>query len=914
MNAIIRRLFLLLSILSMLAPRAFAQDRQGTYSLPANQVIPGRPWTQIIPDPDKFNWTTTRDGGRPGYRYRGMLPMQQRFYDYIQQKRRDNVPLSAAEQATIRWLVTSRRWPEAPRPNPFWASFMRYLRNQTTTDLNIAQSIMFDQLVSRGLVPVDTPPNANLERIRQYLNSGPFQTRNWFERTFGRVEPWMDNLYSGFGFDLRPAGTASGNSFPAGDPFNGLKATYNISGATLSEPVDRGGFTIARSYQGVLGKGTLTISGTVRVGGYGADVSLAVWAGDQKQEKTFYIENKGNAGNPQNFTLSVPIPASARTGGFAIRLDGRYSMGGGHRGCYITGEFGPSAEQVAADKAAADAKWRQEVEDTLKRLGYENTREGKEIDEMRKALAGGDAAWKAFVNRRLEQLGYDTSPQAAEYRELETAMSAGGPEWDRYVASHNTVDLATAASLVTEGQSLADAGKYNDAVATFTKALAANPSSAAAYIGRGLAKRSLKDNAGALADVEQALQLDPANAEAHRSRSMIRRSANDYAGALADANRAVELAPEQFRSYLTRGLAKEGLKDLNGALADYDRAIQLNPAYAMAYFYRGTTRVNLKDNRGALTDLDRFIALNSTNSSAYNNRGLAKERLGDLAGAVADYEKSISLNPNSETAKRNLANLRSKTSSQNPPAQTPSAGSEIVLFESGNIYGVVNQPTADARFKIAQPHVITYIMTYHWNNGRGTRTGTVALREAGGRLYGPWRVAGSPGQGGVPNANWIATPNMKLPAGEYTIIDSEPSTWSQNSQSGGRGMAVVKGYPSQERDPTITTTPAPTTRAVNAIVEDRSNHNVLIWVEGHEPRGMQDVLNYHLEPGWKGSLKVTIPSDGRINFVAGDGSAGKNGPYDKVLATCLWTLNPQDTSRIPHVIFDASGRLVCGSQ
>jgi len=190
----------------------------------------------------------------------------------------------------------------------------------------------------------------------------------------------------------------------------------------------------------------------------------------------------------------------------------------------------------------------------------------------------------------------------------------------------------------------------------------------------------------------------------------------------------------------------------------------------------------------------------------------------------------------------------------------------------------------------------------------------VALRDADGRLYGPWRVAGSPGQGGVPNANWTATPNIKLPAGEYTIIDSEPSTWSQNSQSRGRGMAVVKGYLSQERDPATTTTPAPTTHAVNAIVEDRSNHNVLIWVEGHEPRGMQDVLNYHLEPGWKGSLKVTIPSDGRINFVAGDGSAGKNGPYDKVLATCTWTGNPKDTSRIPHVIFDASGRLVCGNQ
>jgi len=140
----------------------------------------------------------------------------------------------------------------------------------------------------------------------------------------------------------------------------------------------------------------------------------------------------------------------------------------------------------------------------------------------------------------------------------------------------------------------------------------------------------------------------------------------------------------------------------------------------------------------------------------------------------------------------------------------------------------------------------------------------------------------------VPNANWTATPNIKLPAGEYTIIDSEPSTWSQNSESGNRGMCTVKGYPWNEKSPTPTPTPTPASaQAVYAVVENRSNHNVLIWVDGNEPRGMQDVLDYHLEPGWKGSLKVTIPPDGRITFVAGDGSAGKNGPYDKVLTTCI---------------------------
>lgn len=788
MKRVVLRIVIMALVLSSFSSRAVAQ-REGVYSLPQDQIIPGRPWTTMIPDPDKFDWST-RGGGRPGYRYRGMLPMQQRFYDYIQQKRRNNVPLSWAEQATIRWLITSRRWPEAPRPNAFWSAFMRYLREQPTTDLNTAQELMLQQLFSRGLVGVDTQPSGNTLRLRDYLNSGPFRGRNWFERVFGRFEPWMDNIYAGYGYDLRTPSAPAGNAFPAGDPFNGLKIIYNVSGAQLNAPTDRQGFTISRSHGGVLGTGTLSISGTVRVGGFGADVSLGVWAGDKKETKTFYIENKGNDGNPQNFNLSVPIPAGARTGGFAIRLDGRYSMGGGHRGCYVTGDFGPSAEQIAADRAAADAKWRQEVEDTIRRLGYQNTPEGKEIEEMRKALAGGDAAWKAFVDRRLDQMRGETSPQDVAFAELESAMTAGGDEWERYVAANNnsasTDSSSTAATLAT-AQKNYDDGKMKEAAEAFTKVIEANPNSAAAYAGRGLAKRGLNDNAGAAGDINRALELDPNSAEAYRGRSMLKRANNDLQGAVADADRAVQLAPNNFRAFLTRGLAKHGAKDFSGAIADFNQAIRLNPTYPQSYLYRGNARLDLQDYRGALDDLNQFIAANQTTSSAYNNRGLAKERLGDQNGAIADYEKAISVNPNNETAKKNLANLRAgKTDG--------SGGTAVDLFTSMNIYGVGNGPTALASFTLHQPHVITSIMTYHWNDGRGTRAGTIALKDSAGRIYGPWSAAGTPGQGGVPDANWTCMLKITLPAGTYTIVDSEPSTWSQNSQSGGRGMATVKGY------------------------------------------------------------------------------------------------------------------------
>ncbi len=122
-----------------------------------------------------------------------------------------------------------------------------------------------------------------------------------------------------------------------------------------------------------------------------------------------------------------------------------------------------------------------------------------------------------------------------------------------------------------------------------------------------------------------------------------------------------------------------------------------------------------------------------------------------------------------------------------------------VIFNNGNISGVYNNPTKPTIFTISQPYVITKIVNYHWNNARAATPGTIALRDQSGRTYGPWQSKGSPGQGGVPNAYWTVYPNITLPAGTYTVIDSQPSTWAQNSGSGGAGHTQIEGYPVQRK-------------------------------------------------------------------------------------------------------------------
>ncbi len=129
-----------------------------------------------------------------------------------------------------------------------------------------------------------------------------------------------------------------------------------------------------------------------------------------------------------------------------------------------------------------------------------------------------------------------------------------------------------------------------------------------------------------------------------------------------------------------------------------------------------------------------------------------------------------------------------------PSSPSPTAKGNVI-FNNGNTGGVYNNPSRATTFTLREPHVITFIMDYHWNNGRGATPGTIALRGSDGRTYGPWQAKGNAGQGGAPNANWNAAPNVTLPAGTYTVVDSDPASWAQNSESGGAGHTRVEGYP-----------------------------------------------------------------------------------------------------------------------
>lgn len=118
------------------------------------------------------------------------------------------------------------------------------------------------------------------------------------------------------------------------------------------------------------------------------------------------------------------------------------------------------------------------------------------------------------------------------------------------------------------------------------------------------------------------------------------------------------------------------------------------------------------------------------------------------------------------------------------------AGESVVALDTGNTLAIRAGGTAPT-FTLDNPAALETLTTYHYIDGGGPAPGTLGLTAADGSPYGPWQAYGIDGQGGVANAFWRVEPDVTLPAGTYTVVDSDPSTWSTNDTAGGVGFTTI---------------------------------------------------------------------------------------------------------------------------
>jgi hypothetical protein len=127
-------------------------------------------------------------------------------------------------------------------------------------------------------------------------------------------------------------------------------------------------------------------------------------------------------------------------------------------------------------------------------------------------------------------------------------------------------------------------------------------------------------------------------------------------------------------------------------------------------------------------------------------------------------------------------------------------GTEAPVFDNINAEAVSNggKPPTFSTHGLA--YCLMYIQTYHWNKGTGSAPGRVGLVRVSGPAALPKYISSLAAKASssqhIPNVNWgasVSITNKVIIDGSYSCVDSNPSTWSQDTASGGSGFCIVYG-------------------------------------------------------------------------------------------------------------------------
>ncbi|WP_017328274.1 tetratricopeptide repeat protein [Synechococcus sp. PCC 7336] len=273
-----------------------------------------------------------------------------------------------------------------------------------------------------------------------------------------------------------------------------------------------------------------------------------------------------------------------------------------------------------------------------------------------------------------------------------------------------TLSSTVAASPFAQGLHHFEDGDFTAAVESFTQAIEADKTSAAAYSNRCLSYLKLDNYQDAIEDCSHALELFPNNSEGYLNRGLAYHRLGQYTAAMDDYNQLLSTWPQDFRAHHNRGLTETELGRFTSALGDFELAERFSRQadsairasifndWGLVFFHQGNWEA-------ALTKFNRSIRLNPNHISPYFNRGCVCHRNADYACALKDFTQVVQLEPNSADAYMNLGMTHAALGRPGKARQNWEAAAALFL-ERGD----------EQAYRQAQ-------VLLHWDNGLASAIG-----------------------------------------------------------------------------------------------------------------------------------------------------------------------------------------------
>ncbi|TRU22888.1 MAG: tetratricopeptide repeat protein [Microcystis aeruginosa Ma_SC_T_19800800_S464] len=215
-----------------------------------------------------------------------------------------------------------------------------------------------------------------------------------------------------------------------------------------------------------------------------------------------------------------------------------------------------------------------------------------------------------------------------------------------YLSDSPSLDPVRAYELWNEKGLIHAMGKeYEQAIASWDRALEFKPDDHEAWYNRGFALADLGRLEEAIASWDRALEFKPDDPEAWNNRGNALANLGRLAEAIASFDRALEIKPDDHDAWNYRGFALADLGRFEQAIASYDRALEIKPDKHEAWNNRGNALYNLGRLEEAIASWDRALEFKPDDPEAWNNRGNALANLGRFEQAIASYDRALEFKP-----------------------------------------------------------------------------------------------------------------------------------------------------------------------------------------------------------------------------------------------------------------------------
>jgi serine/threonine protein kinase len=144
------------------------------------------------------------------------------------------------------------------------------------------------------------------------------------------------------------------------------------------------------------------------------------------------------------------------------------------------------------------------------------------------------------------------------------------------------------------------------------------------------------DSTAVIAEMSRLIEADPSFAAAYYERAVARSRRKDYDDAIADLDRAIGLRKTYWQAYLLRGIVRSEQGATKPALEDLTTAINLNPEAAKAYHRRAALHLQIGELNRGLEDVNMALKLQPGDPQNYDLRARIRAARGQMSLAADD--------------------------------------------------------------------------------------------------------------------------------------------------------------------------------------------------------------------------------------------------------------------------------------